>query len=200
MFHLAQSSLKNNSNLKRVILVKSLPRYDSNYVDPNSIKSKLNQFGNTLYNTLWMQSGCPSNILIVDQHLDCQGPLREKRFGNPAFIGHDGKPWDGIHMRGRLAMRHYTNSFIRILSELSPSLYHRSCPQTKYQSRHTANYVQADNYQYQRGSHSNRSRYNYRHGQTQQQTGYNSNRQYNTQHYGGYNVGVSNRFENLGNF
>jgi hypothetical protein len=155
MFKLAQSSLQYNPNLKKVIIVKSLPRYDHQTVDPNAIKAKLNQFGNTLYNTLWMQNGCPANIVIVDQHMDCQGPLREKRFGNPAFQGYDGKPWDGIHKRGRLAVRHYTNSIIRIVSEISPSAsnwsqdYHRKCAQTRYQSRQQNNYShigQADNY------------------------------------------------------
>ena len=85
MFQIAQSSLQNNPKLKKVILVKSLPRYDPLSTDPNEIKAKLNQFGNTLYNTLWMQNGCRTDIAIVDQNMDCQGPLREKRYGNPNF-------------------------------------------------------------------------------------------------------------------
>ena len=196
MFTLAQSSLENNPSLKKVIIVKSLPRYDPQNSDPNQIKAKLNQFGNTLYNTLWMQNGCPSNIIIVDQHLECQGPLREKRFGNPAFRGYDGKPWDGIHMRGRLAVRHYTNSLIRILSELSPSLtnYHNTCEQTRYQDRQQYNYSQGgqkNNFQYQQSSQKRRTW----HGQ--RQTG---GQGYNGKRNDGYNVKVSNRFSNLGNF
>ena len=159
-----------------------------------------------------MKNGCPANILIADQHMDCQGPLREKRFGNPAFVAHDGKPWDGIHMRGRLAIRHFTNSFIRILSELSPPArnypsqdFHRSCPQTQHQSRQPDNYGQDKfgqpgkyEYQYQCGSHgyNTNSKHHYRQNRTQtDSTGY--HRQFNTQNYG-YNVGVSNRFNNLG--
>ena len=106
--------------MKKVIILKSLPRYDSARTDPNSIKNKLNQIGNTFYDTLWMQSGCPSNIQIADQNLDCQGPLRRKRFGNPGQVGRDGKLWDGIHMRGAVAAQHYTNSLVRIISDLSP--------------------------------------------------------------------------------
>ena len=206
MFKLAQSSLKNNPNLKKVIIVKSLPRYDPQPLDPNSIKAKLNQFGNTLYDTLWMQNSCPSNIKIVDQHMDCQGPLREKRFGNPVFMGHDGKPWDGIHMRGRLAVRHFTNSFIRILSELSPSMpnqsnYHDTCPQALYKSRQQDNYNPTSNYQYQRSRHNNRDGYYNRDSYNGQQqagrSGY--NRHFNTQHFDN-KVSVSNRFSPLGNF
>ena len=94
-----------------------------------------------------MKSGCPANIQISDQKLDCQGPLREKRFGNPGLIGPDGKPWDGIHMRGRMAIRHYSNTMIRIIDELSPKKkdnFHQSCPQTIYQQNSNDG-----NYQYQ---------------------------------------------------
>ena len=146
MFKLAEESLKKNPNLQKVIILKSLPRYDSARTDPNSIKNKLNQIGNTFYDTLWMQSGCPSNIQIADQNLDCQGPLRRERFGNPGQVGRDRKPWDGIHMRGAFAAQHYTNSLVRIISDLSPHFprqaaadFHRSCPQAIYQSRARSN-------------------------------------------------------------
>ena len=142
LFELAENSLKNNADLKKVIIVKSLPRYDPSTVDPNCLKAKLNQLGNTVYTSMWMERGCPENIVIEDQHMECHGPLRIKRFGNPGLVGYDGKPWDGIHMRGRLAVRHYTNSFIRILSispqtktNLDEQTFHSSCPQTQYQSR-----------------------------------------------------------------
>ena len=140
IFKLAQSSLKNNSNLKKVIILKSIPRYEGRVADPNGVKSKLNQYGNTVYDTLWLENGCPKDIVIADQHLDCHGPLREKRYGNPALKSFDGKPWDGVHLRGRLAKRHFTNSVLRILTENFPSSdwsrdYHETCPQTLYQAR-----------------------------------------------------------------
>ena len=87
VFKLAQKSLKNNPSLKKVLILKSLPRFDPSTVDPSSIKSKLNNFGNAVYDSMWLKSGCPKNIQIVDQQLDCQGPLREKRFGNPGSVG-----------------------------------------------------------------------------------------------------------------
>ena len=91
LFNLAQNSLKSNPNLKKVIILKSLPQYDSVEKDPSSIKTKLNQYGNSLYNSIWMKNGCQKDIIIIDQQLECQGPLRQKRFGNPGFNGHDGK-------------------------------------------------------------------------------------------------------------
>ena len=98
--------------------------------------------------------------------MECSGQLRIKRFGNPGYIGHDGKPWDGIHMRGRLAIRHYTNSVIRILSDIcqtkskSPQQpFHSTCPQVE--SRQQRNYRTAESFQSQR-----KYKNNYWHKQT----------------------------------
>ena len=112
-----------------------------------------------------MKSGCPANIQISDQQLDCQGPLREKRFGNPGCIGVDGKPWDGIHMRGKMATRHYSNSMIRILNELSPKKkgnFHKSCPQTFYQQNIPFHPKSGGNYQYQNRRYRNRDNSGFR--------------------------------------
>ena len=199
--------------------MKSLPRYDSVETDPHGIRSKLNQFGNSLYETLWMQNGCPQNIVIADQHLECQGPLKNKRFGNPVHQGLDGKPWDGVHMRGPLAKRHYTNSLRRILAENLPSSdwskdyqssdwsadYHKTCAQTRYQARQRKQQNLRDYHHSQRGSpsyrHENRRHinrypgsYNYNHTQG------NTRQEYNADYYGNYNVRVSNRFNQLGNY
>ena len=197
MFQLAEKSLKDNKHLKKVIILKSLPRYDPFSSDPSSIRSNLNQFGNSQYTNMWLEKGCPENIVIADQHMECQGQLRTKRYGNPGLVDHGGKPWDGIHMRGRLSVRHYTNSVIRILSDQSP---HSTCPQTQYQTRQETMYKDADNFQFQR-----KSRNSYWRNHTQktgnygrQNTGDNVGYQTHGSQYG-YGVGVSNRFTSLGN-
>ena len=148
MFKLAEDCLEQNKDLKKVVIVSSLPRYDSIEKDPHSIKEKLNKFGNSVFSSLWMQRGCPMNITVQDQKLDCHGELRGKRFGNPGQINQDGKPWDGIHLRGRLGPRHYTNSMAKIFAASFPgllidwsvnqsedSIFHNTCPQTAYQRR-----------------------------------------------------------------
>ena len=126
-----------------------MPRYDSVGVDPQAIKSKLNQYGNSVYTSLWMQGGCPKDIIIQDQKLDCNGELRNKRFGYPNQPGFDNKPWDGIHLRGILGSQHFTNSMARIFAASFPEMqmswsnnqsgdsnYHNMCAQTVYQRRH----------------------------------------------------------------
>ena len=147
-----------------------------------------------------MQNGCPADILIVDQNLDCQGPLREKRFGNPGQTGYDGKSCDMIHMRGRLAAQHYTNSFVRILSDLSTNWRSKDVSRPHTQPSTSSERQQTEGYQYQRGSRGNRSgqRGSYRHKLEQQHSGY-----YGWAHpdqNGDYDIRVSNRFNNLGNY
>ena len=228
VFQLAQKSLKSNPSLKKVLIVKSLPRYDPSTLDPSSIKSKLNKFGNTVYDRLWLKSGCPNNIHIVDQQMDCQGPLREKRFGNPGSVGQDGKPWDGIHMRGKMAAKHYTHSLARIVSALNPQgdgNYHKTCPQAIYQHRwqynnkakYNNNPQGDENYHmtcpqalYQRSwlehrQNNHNTRYNNKRVESNN-TGFQyQNRAYtHRQRYGGYfthpqNIITSNRFSILGN-
>ena len=153
--------------------------------------------------------------MIVDQNMECQGPLRLKRFGNPHFQGNNGKPWDGVHMRGKLSVRHYTNSIIRILSKLSPPMVnmsdndnHRNWEQAAYtqgqQTKQTkTNYSQNNQsdgyeYQYQRDTHKNRNRNNEWQGGQQQSDWQSYDRNSSDQNFG-YNVNVSNMFSHLGN-
>ena len=59
MCQLAEESLGENTNLKKVIIMTSLSRYDSKSRDPHGIKENLNQLGNLYYTSLWMKKGCP---------------------------------------------------------------------------------------------------------------------------------------------
>ena len=92
-----------------------------------------------------MNRGCPQNIKIHDLGLDCYGKLREKRYGTPGTRGFDGEFVDGIHMRGFLAVTHYTDSVIRMFRlsaancqagrSQTRSDYHANCEQAVYQRR-----------------------------------------------------------------
>ena len=209
--------MKQNSHLKNVIIVTSLPRYDSAHEDTHGIKSKLNSFGNSLYSSIWMQEGCPVNISIHDQKLDCHGELRVKRFGNPGQQNRNAKPYDGIHMRGVTGGRHYTNSMKRIFASQFPDLligwsdsqsesanFHNNCPQTNYRRRYDAK-TRANN----QGNNVSEQRYNQNTGQGfSQQSGFNRVRGFKKNNHNGqsnnyqhgektgspYNVPVWNRF------
>ena len=54
-----------------------------------------------------------SHIIIASQSLECNGQLRVERFGLPST-----KSYDGIHMRGKLAVQHYTASMINVMLDV----------------------------------------------------------------------------------
>ena len=70
---------------------------------------------NRVLEDTWLTKGCPKNIHIVQQDLDCTGELRFLRFGPPTSPG-----YDGTHMRGTLAVQHYTGSVITALLKVIP--------------------------------------------------------------------------------
>ena len=167
-----------------------------------------------------MQRGCPSNISIQDQKLDCQGDLRGKRFGNPGEPNNDGKPWDGIHLRGWLGSRHYTNSAAKIFANCFPAMkidwtanqsgdgnYHKTCAQASYQRRQFGSFRPARQGNYRQHNQNN---YYSRHtdGFSQQTTagqsrGFKKNNVKHRNNYHGqgvntenvYTIPVSNRFQ-----
>ena len=212
MFSLAENCLQKNPKLKNVIIVTSLPRYEPVENDPNGLKSKLNQFANALYTSLWMQKGCPENISIHDQNLDCMEKLRMKRFGNPGQFNPNGKPFDGIHMRGAIGVRHYTNSMTKIFASQFPGLiidwnqsqshgfnYHETCPQSEYRRRHFGNTHRDLSPNYQRENKRNFS--NMQNNHFSQQSNFNrargfkrNNKQQNVYTEGVYNIPTNHRF------
>lgn len=117
LFKVAENTIETNPDLKKVIILNRVPRYDKESVDPHGMKSKLSLYGNSLYQQLWMEAGCPDKIVIGEHALDCFGELRDKRFGHP-----DSRDFDGIHMRGPAGMFHYTNGVIRIFKTVFPQL------------------------------------------------------------------------------
>ena len=53
---------------------------------------------------------------ISYQPLECEGALRVSRYGSPSA-----KNYDGVHLRGKLAVQHYTGSMINVLSDAMPN-------------------------------------------------------------------------------
>ena len=117
MFDLAEKSLTENKSLKKVIILKRIFRCDTAQSDPTQIRNKLSEFGNRMLDDIWLTKGCPKNISIAQQPLECDGDLKVSRYGSPSVRG-----YDGIHMRGKLAVQHYTGSVINILLKSLPNL------------------------------------------------------------------------------
>ena len=116
MFRIAEQSLNMNKDLENVVILKRMFRCDTLLNDPAQIKAKLSDFGNRVLDDIWLTKGCPKNIRIVQQELDCQDELRISRFGFPSAKG-----YDGIHMRGKMAVQHYTGSIVNVLLNVLPN-------------------------------------------------------------------------------
>ena len=107
LFNLAKWCLEAYPSLKNVVIVKRPPRYD------DKIKAHLSALANSTLDDMWRKTGSPNNIHVSHQDLDCDGYLRIQRFGNPNYHN-----YDGIHMRGKLAVQHMTMTFINMLVEI----------------------------------------------------------------------------------
>jgi hypothetical protein len=112
LFILAEESLKNNEGLEKVIILKRVFRCDPVKNDPSQIRDKMSEYGNRVLEDMWLAKGCPKNIVIASQPLECDGPLRISRYGYPSS-----REYDGIHMRGKMAVQHYTGSVINVLMD-----------------------------------------------------------------------------------
>ena len=152
LFDVALDALSKNNGIEKVVIVKRLPRYDRSSSDILKIKSELSEFANRAYDQIWQKMGSPENIQIVHIDLKCSSSayLRKLIFGDS-----NSENFDGVHMRGEGASRHFTYRTINalkqvILSEKSQGTYrsknrtygqakplsnsdHSACPQTVYQ-------------------------------------------------------------------
>ena len=156
LFDIAEDALKHASNLKKVVIIKRLPRFDRSRDDILGIKSQLSKYGNNCYDQQYIKRGRPENIRIVELNgLEPAGYLRDIVYGNV-----NKEHYDGIHLRGKHASRHFTFRAVQAIKSIinclpNPNLprqknerksdNHRNCPQAKYQTHRTnqrpANYV-----------------------------------------------------------
>jgi hypothetical protein len=146
LLDIAGDALKNSSCLKRVIVIKRLPRFDRSSDDILSIKSQLSKYGNTCLDQLYIKRGRPENIHVVElSGLNSPGHLRRIVYGEI-----NKNNYDGIHFRGKHASRHFTYRAVQAVKSIitgnpntgnsgqdndGKSDFHRSCPQAKFQAR-----------------------------------------------------------------
>ena len=111
LFNIAEEAIAKNANLN-VIIVKRLPRYDRSSKDIMAIKSKISIFANQVYDQLWLKHGSPARIHLVELPLGCDNSpyLKQMIYGN-----HGDDKYDGIHLAGRAAVRHFTYRAVQTL-------------------------------------------------------------------------------------
>ena len=54
--------------------------------------------------------------MIHNLWMDCQGKLRDRRYGVPNAMGWDGKFSDGIHLGGKDARKDYTDRVVKMIT------------------------------------------------------------------------------------
>ena len=133
LFNAANNALNVQPTLRKVIVMKQIPRYDPAHVDPMGLKPTLSLlFNNTLTN-LWMDSPNKDKIFVGTHDIECTGAIKESRYRQTK----SGK-FDGIHLYGSSGRKAFTLSVLRILKAANVTSsehdFHQSCAQFKYQN------------------------------------------------------------------
>ena len=136
IFSAGVGALKQKPSIKKVVILKQIPRYDRSEDDPMGIKPALSQLFNNTLTECWLNSSAKEKIFVGNHNIDCKGSIRESRYRETKT----GR-FDGIHLYGSSGQKAYTLSVLNILKAAkltSPDFeYHQSCPQFQYQTRHT---------------------------------------------------------------
>ena len=132
LFSVAESSLRNNPNLQKVVIMKQIPRYDTNISDPLEVKPALSDIYNNKLTNMWINSELKDKIFVGSHEtIACTGGVREARYR----CTQSGR-FDGVHLYGPSGMKTYTNSVMQILREADIiSNDSPPCPQFQYQNR-----------------------------------------------------------------
>ena len=131
LFNAATNALKVQPTLRKVVIMKQIPRYDPSHVDPMGLKPTLSLLFNNTLTTLWMDSAFKNKIFVGNHDIECTGAIKESRYRQTKT----GK-YDGIHLYGSSGRKAFTLSVLRILKAAdltsSDNDYHQSCAQFKY--------------------------------------------------------------------
>ena len=119
-FDLALDSIKNNPELRKVVIVKRPRRFDS------TLAAHLSEFGNSVFDDLWLRHNCPRRIVVTKMDIECEGADFAQSFGTPGSRG-----FDGVHLRGPQAVPYMTRSLVKMLTSTFPHLKSQSSNHTK---------------------------------------------------------------------
>ena len=152
LFNIAEDAIAADRDL-HVIIVKRLPRFDRGSNDIMKIKSSLSSFANQMYDQLWLKRGSSERIHVVDFKIfENEGYLKDLIYGT-----HENARYDGIHLIGNGASRHFTYRAIQAIKPIISKPNQHQKPSSFWrQTRNT------DNYQPDRDNHLNCPQANYK--------------------------------------
>ena len=95
IFTAGVNALKQQPTLKKIVIMKQIPRYDPKDVDPLQLKPALSQLFNGTLMELWMNSPYKEQVFIGTHNMECAGAILSSRYKSTKT----GR-FDGIHLYG----------------------------------------------------------------------------------------------------
>ena len=111
LFQIAEDCVSRDENL-HVVIVKRPERFDKSSEDIIGIKPKLSEYGNKVYEQCLLKSNHSGRIHVVDLNLGAQ---KSKHLKDIIYGRQDNPIYDGIHLSGSEAGRHFTYRAVQAL-------------------------------------------------------------------------------------
>ena len=153
IFQSAVTAATNHPNIRKVVIMKQIPRYDEKSSNPPGVKPKLSEMFNTNLDKLWTECPIRNKIMIGNHNLECSGGVFEARYRNM-----QSEKFDSIHMFGPSGTKSYTESVLRILSsaqlvKATPPKYYNVGPHHGRQMNRRTNFSAQVNKMAARSTH-----------------------------------------------
>ena len=139
LFQAVTNAATKHPELKKIIIMKQIPRHDANTSNPPGLKPFLSKIFNETLDLLWTDCSLKNKLVIGNHNLHCSRAIFEARYRNI-----QSNRLDGVHLYGPSGMKSYTASVINIMSaaqlvKATPPKYydeynHMKCNQASYQT------------------------------------------------------------------
>ena len=116
LFNLAEKSIASDPNLN-VVIVKRPQRFDKSSKDILGIKAKVSEYANQVYDQCKLKSSNSQRIHLVDLKL---GADKSNHLKHIIYGAQDDPRYDGIHLSGSGASRHFTYRAVQALKQIVP--------------------------------------------------------------------------------
>ena len=178
----------NHPHLKKIIILKQIPRYDFLSSNPPGLKHHLSKLYNDTLDQLFSEHPFKNKMIIGNHNLECSGGVFQARYRNIQ----SGK-FDAVHLFGPSGVKSYTASVLQVLSsanlvKVNPTKYY---DQYNHKTSH-----QAGNQNKQRNRNSEHREQTIRRNSRDQNIGTNANSDGAYQ----YEVPTNNRYATLGDY
>ena len=140
LFSAVMNAAACHPRLKKIIIMKQIPRYDFLTSNPPGLKHLLSDLYNETLDKLYDECEYKDRVIMGDHDLECAGGVLQARYKDSLA-----NRFDGVHMYGPSGKKAYTESVMKILNSAQlvkttppkyyEEFYHKNCRQTRYQSK-----------------------------------------------------------------